>query len=149
MNLRDKNILVLGMGETGLSMVKWLLRNGANVRATDSRAAPPCLEALKRILPDSGIFTGGFAPEAFAGIDLIAISPGVSMPEPPVQQAVDRGIPVVGDMELFAWAIKEQSEQAEGWKQGRQGQQGQRNAQKPRIIAVTGSNGKTTVTAMA
>jgi UDP-N-acetylmuramoylalanine--D-glutamate ligase len=143
MNLRGKNVLVLGMGETGLSMVKWLLGNEASVWAADSRTLPPCLEALKQILPDSGIFTGGFAPEAFAGIDLIAISPGVPMSESLVQQAANRGIPVVGDMELFAWAIKEQSEQAEGWKQG------QGNASKPRIVAVTGSNGKTTVTAMA
>ena len=45
---------MLGMGETGLSMAKWLSRRGANVRAVDSRATPPCLEALKRILPQTG-----------------------------------------------------------------------------------------------
>ena len=106
MNLHGKNVLVLGMGETGFSMAKWLLRMGANVRAADSRDAPPCLEAMRRILPGSGIFTGGFAPEAFAGIDLIAISPGVPLAERLVQQAANRGVPVLGDMELFALAIK-------------------------------------------
>ena len=149
MNLRGKNVLVLGMGETGLSIVRWLLRNEANVRAADSRTTPPCLDTLMRVLPDGSVFTGGFRPEAFAGIDLIAISPGVPVAERLVRQAADRGMPIVGDMELFAWAIKEQSEQseqAEGWKKG---QQGQRRAPRPKIVAVTGSNGKTTVTAMA
>lgn len=148
MNLRGKNVLVLGMGETGLSIVRWLLRNEANVRAADSRTTPPCLDTLMRVLPDSSVFTGGFRPEAFAGIDLIAISPGVPVAERLVRQAAARGMPIVGDMELFAWAIKEQSEQpeqTEGWKKG---QQGQRRAPRPKIVAVTGSNGKTTVTAM-
>ena len=152
MNLRGKNVLVLGMGETGLSIVRWLLRNEANVRAADSRTTPPCLDTLMRVLPDGNVFIGGFRPEAFAGIDLIAISPGVPVAERLVRQAADRGTPIVGDMELFAWAIKEQSEQseqAEGWKKGQQGQQGQRRAPRPKIVAVTGSNGKTTVTAMA
>lgn len=140
--MRGKNILVLGMGETGLSMAKWLLRKEANVRAADSRTAPPCLDALKRVLPESGIFTGGFAPEAFADIDLIAISPGVALAERQVQQAINQGIPVAGDMELFVWALKEK------WESGEQGERGDCGALRPRIVAITGSNGKTTVTAM-
>ena len=71
------------------------------------------------------------------------------MAERLVRQAANRGMPIVGDMELFAWAIKEQSEQSSGgWKKGQQGQQGQRRAE-AKDLAVTGSNGKTTVTAMA
>ncbi|HEY6044015.1 MAG TPA: UDP-N-acetylmuramoyl-L-alanine--D-glutamate ligase [Nitrosospira sp.] len=139
MNLHGKNVLVLGMGETGHSMAKWLLRKEANVRAADSRTAPPGLEALRRILPGSRIFAGGFVPEAFAGIDLIAISPGVPLAERLVQQAANRGVPVVGDMELFAWGIKEK------WGQG---EREIPEAPQPQIIAITGSNGKTTVTAM-
>lgn len=123
-------MLVLGMGETGLSMAKWLSRQGANVRAADSRAAPPNLEAMQRAVPAAQVFTGAFAAETFAGIDLIAISPGVPLAEPLVQQAARRGVPVVGDMELFALAL------------------GQTGSPEPRILVITGSNGKTTVTAM-
>ncbi|WON72712.1 UDP-N-acetylmuramoyl-L-alanine--D-glutamate ligase [Nitrosospira sp. Is2] len=130
MSFREKKVLVLGMGETGLSMAKWLSRRGAEVRAADSRAVPPCMEALKRILPQVRIFTGGYPAEAFAGIDLIAISPGVPMAEHVVQQAVQASIPIMGDMELFASAIR-----LPGTSQ-------------QRILAITGSNGKTTVTAM-
>lgn len=123
-------MLVLGMGETGLSMAKWLSHMGATVRAADSRAAPPSLATLKQMLPASRICTGAFTAEIFTGIDIIAISPGVPLAEQLVQRAVKDGVPVVGDMELFALAIK------------------QLNLSKPRILAITGSNGKTTVTAM-
>ena len=130
MNFQEKKAVVLGMGETGLSMAKWLSRRGANVRAVDSRATPPCLEALKRILPQDRLFTGTYPAEAFAGIDLIAISPGVPLAQASVQQAVQDGIAVIGDMELFASAIR------------------QPGASKPIVLGITGSNGKTTVTAM-
>ena len=124
-------MLVVGMGETGLSMAKWLARLGANVRAADSRATPPNLGALKRAVPAAQVFAGTFAAETFAGIDLIAISPGVPLAEPLVQQAAKRGVPVLGDIELFVLALR------------------QLNSSKPKILAITGSNGKTTVTAMA
>lgn len=130
MNLRNKTVLVLGMGETGLSMAKWLSRMGANVRVADSRTVPPCMEDLKQALPHALMFAGAFTAEAFAGIDLIAISPGVSQTEKLVRQAMKDGVPVVGDMELFALAIRSLS------------------ASRPTIVAITGSNGKTTVTAM-
>ena len=130
MSFQEKKVVVLGMGETGLSMAKWLSRRGANVRAVDSRATPPCLEALKRILPQDRLFTGTYPAEAFAGIDLVAISPGVPLAQASVQQAVQDGIPVIGDMELFASAIR------------------QHGASKPIVLGITGSNGKTTVTAM-
>jgi UDP-N-acetylmuramoylalanine--D-glutamate ligase len=130
MNLRNKTVLVLGMGETGLSMAKWLSRMGAIVRVADSRTVPPCTEDLKQALPHALMFTGAFTAEAFADIDLIAISPGVSLAEKLVQQAMKNGVPVMGDMELFALAIRSLS------------------ASRPTIVAITGSNGKTTVTAM-
>ena len=130
MNLRNKMVLVLGMGETGLSMAKWLSRMGANVRVADSRTVPPGMEDFKQALPHALMFTGAFTAEAFAGIDLIAISPGICLAEKLVQQAMKDGIPVTGDMELFALAIR--------WL----------SASRPTIVAITGSNGKTTVTAM-
>ncbi|HEV7929111.1 MAG TPA: UDP-N-acetylmuramoyl-L-alanine--D-glutamate ligase, partial [Nitrosospira sp.] len=130
MSLREKKVLVLGMGETGLSMTKWLSGRGAKVTVADSRAIPPSIEAVKRILPEVHVFTGAYPAEAFAGIDLIAISPGVPVALPVVQHAVQGGIPVVGDMELFASAIR------------------QPGNPRPTVLAITGSNGKTTVTAM-
>ncbi|MEK7843174.1 MAG: UDP-N-acetylmuramoyl-L-alanine--D-glutamate ligase, partial [Pseudomonadota bacterium] len=130
MNLRGKTVLVLGMGETGLSMAKWLSRQGANVRAADSRATPPNLDAMQRAVPAAQVFAGAFAAKTFAGIDLIAISPGVPLAEPLVQQAAKRGVPVLGDIEFFGLELR------------------QYTSSKPKILAITGSNGKTTVTAM-
>lgn len=133
MNLRGKTVLVLGMGETGLSMAKWLSRCGATVRAADTRLAPPCLMEFKQNLPEIRIHEGGFDAEAFSGVDLIGTSPGVPLAEPMIGRVVASGVPVIGDMELFALAVRNEP---------------QEDAARPRIIGITGSNGKTTVTAM-
>ena len=130
--LADKSVLVLGLGETGLSLARFLHAQGARVRAADSREQPPALAEVRSQLPQVEIFCGAFGDQILSGIDLIAISPGVALHEPFVQRAVARGIPVMGDIELFAQALP------------------QKNCQqnRPRIIAITGSNGKTTVTGM-
>ena len=130
MILQEKKVLVLGLGETGLSMVKWLTRQNANVRVADTRADPPGLKTITTLFPELTIHTGPFSDAIFDNVDLIAISPGVPLADPHVQQAIHRGTEIVGDMDLFAWAL----------------QQDQRS--RPKIIAITGSNGKTTVTAM-
>lgn len=130
MNLQGKTILVLGMGETGLSMVKWLLRQGAKVRAADSRPEPPNWQRITTEFSAVQLHTGKFAAPVFNGIDMIAISPGVPLADPSVQQAVQQGIPVIGDMVLFSWALE------------------QSNLPRPKVVAISGSNGKTTVTAM-
>ena len=130
MNLRKKTVLVLGMGETGLSMVNWLLRLGANVRVADSRLTPPNLDELRKLVPPEHLFIGAFSVDIVMNVDLISISPGVPLAEPVVRQAVKCGIQLVSDIELFALALKES------------------NNPRPKILAITGSNGKTTVTAM-
>jgi len=130
MNLQDKSVLVLGMGETGLSMVKWLSRMKAKIRVADSRTEPPNWDELRVAFPSLEMFKGKFAEHLFDGIEMIAISPGVPRKEPYVQQAIARGIPVVGDITLFSWALDELV------------------TPRPKILAITGSNGKTTVTAM-
>ena len=130
MNLYGKKILVLGMGETGLSMAKWLSRIGSNIRVADNRIVPPNLSALEQVISADQIFTGPFLARIFKGIDLIAISPGISRTIPLINQAIKRGIPVVGDIELFSLALNKF------------------DGSKPKIIAITGSNGKTTVSAM-
>jgi UDP-N-acetylmuramoylalanine--D-glutamate ligase len=130
MDLCGKTVLVLGIGETGLSMAKWLRRCGATIRAADTRQAPPRLAEFKQGLPGAVIYEGGFDAEAFSGVDLIGISPGVPLAEPLLKRAIADGVPVVGDMELFALAMRQEDEA------------------RPKIIGITGSNGKTTVTAM-
>ena len=107
MNLQDKIILVLGMGETGLSMVKWLSRQGARVRVADSRIEPPNWKEIISAFPQVQIYRGKFQPRIFDGIEMIAISPGVPIADPCVQNALQRDIPVVGDMVLFSWAMEQ------------------------------------------
>lgn len=128
MQLRDKSVLVLGLGETGLSLVRFLHAEGARLRVADSRVTPPGLDQVTPLVASAGIHCGPFSESLLQGIELIAISPGVPLAEPIVQQAIRRGVPVVGDIELFAWKLPQQH--------------------RPKVIAITGANGKTTVTSM-
>ncbi len=129
MELNGKRVLVVGLGETGLAMAAWLVRQGARVRVADSRAQPPNVDALRSVAPDAELLAGPFADAAFAGVELIAISPGVPVQTAQVQAALARGVPVVSEIELFAWGVRRATPGA-------------------RIVAITGSNGKTTTTAL-
>jgi len=119
--------LVLGLGDTGLSCARWLAARGAVVSVADSRESPPNAQALKETLPDVALHCGPFRDEVLQAADLLVASPGVPLAEPAVARAQQKGIEVAGDVELFARAIK---------------------ASQAKLIAVTGSNGKSTVTAM-
>ncbi|MBZ0132298.1 MAG: UDP-N-acetylmuramoyl-L-alanine--D-glutamate ligase [Rhodocyclaceae bacterium] len=132
MTLQGKMVLVLGLGESGLAMAQWLTRLGARVRVADSRSEPPHAAELKRSAPGAELLTGSFNEELLAGIEMLGLSPGLSLDEPVVAAAARRGIPVFGEIELFAGALREH---------------GLREA--CRVIAITGTNGKTTTTAMA
>ncbi len=127
-SLADKSVLVLGLGETGLSLARWLLVSGAKVRVADSRDAPPALATLRSSLPQVEARCGIFRSDLLDGIELVALSPGIAMADPFVQKTLARGIPVVGDIELFARAIPKDNP--------------------PKVIAISGANGKTTVTSM-
>ncbi|MDD5404076.1 MAG: UDP-N-acetylmuramoyl-L-alanine--D-glutamate ligase [Sulfuricella sp.] len=131
MNIKDKNILVLGLGDTGLSMVRFLARRGARLSVADSREAPPNATRFHAEFPDVSLATGPFRDALFTGIDLIAISPGVPLADPHVAAAIARGVPVAGDVELFALALAPHA-----------------SPLTPHVIAITGSNGKSTVTEM-
>jgi len=126
-DLKGARVMVVGLGDTGLSMARWLQRRGADVRATDSRAAPPHAATLRRELPQLPLALG-VAPDV-DGVDMIAVSPGVDRRTGAIAQAAGRGVPVVGDVELFAQALAARNDA-------------------PPVIAITGSNGKSTVTAM-
>jgi len=126
MALTNQRVLVLGLGDTGLSALRWLRSQGALLSVADSRESPPNLAAVRAEFQGIQIHTGAFRQSIFDEIDLVVISPGVALAEPEVQGAIRRGIPVVGDVELFA----------------------RYKSPAARVIAITGSNGKTTVTTL-
>jgi len=126
MDYAGRNAIVLGLGMTGLSMATHLAAAGAHVRVADTRDAPPFAAELAHDLPDVRLVTGAFAAPLFEGADLIAISPGIAKDAPAIAAAVARGAELVGDIELFARALPP----------------GQK------VLAITGSNGKTTVTSL-
>ena len=127
LQLRKQKILVLGLGDTGLSAARWLKRQGAHVRVADSRAAPPQAERLRAEMPDVKLRTGAFNDALFQDVELIVSSPGVPLSEPALASAQARGVQVIGDVELFAHALAQS---------------------KSKVLAITGSNGKSTVTSM-
>lgn len=120
----DRRTLVVGLGKTGLSCVRYLSEKGRELAVADSRAQPPGLEELRQQFPDLPVMLGEFDPETFAGFNELVVSPGVSIAEPAIRRAMDSGSVIRGDIDLFA-----------------------EEADAP-IIAITGSNGKTTVTAL-
>ncbi len=126
MNVRNRNVVVLGLGITGLSAARWAARHGARVRVADTRDAPPCAAQLAAELPRVRLASGPFTDATFEGADLVVISPGLAKDEPAIAAAAARGVEIVGDVELFARALPP----------------GQK------LLAVTGSNGKSTVSAL-
>lgn len=116
--------LILGLGKTGLSCARHLARQGIPVAVMDSRAHPPGLEALRAEWPQIPLFLGGLQAAPFAMAERLLVSPGLPLTEPLIQEAQARGVPILGDIELFAQA-----------------------ADAP-VLAITGSNGKSTVVSL-
>ena len=114
--------LVLGLGRTGLSCARYLRRKGLDVRVADTRSVPPGAAALREQVPDAQLCVGAFASSLLDGVAQVLISPGLSLREPIAVEAARRGLPVVGDIELFARAVRAP------------------------VAAITGSNGKSTTT---
>jgi UDP-N-acetylmuramoylalanine--D-glutamate ligase len=122
--LTHKRLLVVGLGKTGFSCARYLSEQGVEVAITDSREHPPALDELQETYPDIAVFVGGFSSEAFKRATCLIVSPGISLREPLIVEARARGAEIIGDVELFA-----------------------RNANAP-VVAITGSNGKSTVTSL-
>lgn len=116
--------VVVGLGTTGLSVARFLAGRGDRVVVMDTRAQPPEQARLRQELPQVTVITGGLDDAALAAADRIIVSPGLPLQHPQLQAAQRRGIPLLGDVELFA-----------------------RHARAP-IAAITGSNGKSTVTTL-
>ncbi|MES2901851.1 MAG: UDP-N-acetylmuramoyl-L-alanine--D-glutamate ligase [Pseudomonadota bacterium] len=136
MNYAGKHALVLGLGESGLAMAQWLARCGARVRVADTRDVPQRLQALGESVPDAQ-FIGGPLNEALLDtIDFVSVSPGL-MPGRELAEIAPacaaRSIPLWGEIELFAQALAVLKEE---------------RGYAPKLIAITGTNGKTTVTSL-
>lgn len=117
----NKTVTIIGLGTTGLSCVDFFKKKNANIQVIDTRANPAGADKLDVTIP---LHTGGLNSEWLLKSDLIVISPGLAVATPEIQQAIQAGVEIVGDVELFC-----------------------REAKAP-IIAITGSNGKSTVTTL-
>src|SRR5581483_7783588 len=109
-----KRVLVVGLGTTGFSCVRYLAARGYDVSVTDSREAPPNLAELEREFPDVPVHTGGFAADWFIRAEMLVVSPGISLREPAIARALAAGCEAVGDIELFARAVQERTNVAGG-----------------------------------
>lgn len=125
-----KKVLVLGLGDTGLSCVRWLASKGAQVRAADTREAPPALGAVREALPGIHVDLGEFREASLEGMDAVVASPGIAAAQPILRAAAARGLDIAGDIELFGREIA-------------------RVAPGAGVLGITGTNGKSTVTALA
>ena len=118
------DMVIVGLGKTGLSCVRYLSKQGLNIAVTDSRDEPPELSTLKNEFESIPVYLGEISAEVLLASDQIVLSPGISLENESIKQAIKQGIPVVGDIELFC-----------------------QQAKAP-IIAISGSNGKSTVTTL-
>ena len=121
---QKKRALIVGLGDTGYSCARYMHQQGYRGSVVDSRDIPPMLKLLQDEYQDIDIHTGGFNDTLFRDQDVLVVSPGVPVQQPVIARAIAAGVEVVGDMELFA-----------------------RAAEAP-IVAITGTNGKSTVTAL-
>ena len=134
-HLAGRSVLILGLGASGLAMARWCVRNGARVQVWDSREQPPMRGTLEQDCPGVPLRTGPIDPSDLMDVHLVLKSPGLSPNDPwaaPLLQAAqaDR-VAVAGELALFVRALSELKE-ARGYA--------------PEVLAVTGTNGKTTVT---
>lgn len=129
MNLAGLKALVVGLGDTGLACVRWLLGHGAQVRATDTRATTPQAELLRTQYPGLPMRLGKLEVADLDWAQMIVVSPGVPVSTPAIAAAAAAGKDVVGDVELFARSLAASGKPS-------------------RLLAITGSNGKSTVTAL-
>ncbi|MCP3871376.1 MAG: UDP-N-acetylmuramoyl-L-alanine--D-glutamate ligase [Gammaproteobacteria bacterium] len=123
-NWSEGKTLVVGLGKTGLSCARYLAALNIPAAVIDSRIEPPGLEQLREELPDIAVFLGGFDPAVFGAAERLVVSPGVPLSEPLIKEAAARGVEILGDIELFAGAVSAP------------------------VVAITGSNGKSTVTSL-
>ena len=135
--LRDIPVFILGLGDSGLAMARWCVRCGASVTVWDSREVPPGAAALRAELPAATLLGGELTAAHLRSYQLILKSPGLAPLDaritPLLQEARAAGIAVLGELDLFVHALADLKE-SQGYA--------------PQVLAITGTNGKTTTTAM-
>ncbi len=138
-HLKEQNVLILGLGISGLSMARWCTRQGAHVTVADTRPAPPQLAALQTECPQARFVCSAFDASLMTtgSWHLVARSPGLA---PAQLEAVrqwtgQQGVPLVGELDLFAQALADLAGR-DAW------------PYRPKLLAITGTNGKTTVTSL-
>ena len=124
--LLDENskVIVVGLGETGFSVAKFLHHMGFSFAVSDSRNKPPYNDELLDKFPDIAVFTGGFDQSIFEIATHLVVSPGISLQDPEIERVIQSGVKLISDIDLFSCATDKS------------------------VIAITGSNGKSTVTMM-
>ena len=136
--INERRALVLGLGDSGLAMGRFLASRGYSVRVADTRREPPRLAELRAELPQADFVAGDFAPAMLEGVQLLALSPGLSptlsAAAPIVKAARKRKVEVVGEIELFARELARLKAET---------------GHAPQIVGVTGTNGKTTTSRLA
>jgi UDP-N-acetylmuramoylalanine--D-glutamate ligase len=131
------HVLVLGLGESGLAMARWCVRHGAAVMVWDSRSAPPQAAALRDELPSVRLASGALTEASLGGVQLVLKSPGLAPQDeriaPLLAAARAAGVPVGGELDLFVRALADLKAET---------------GYAPQVLAITGTNGKTTTTAL-
>src|SRR5437868_10957604 len=126
MNLKNKRVLVVGLGKSGVASALFLKRQGASVTVSDTKTETELRDEIPLLLEEGiAVETGGHGERTFRGQDVIVVSPGVPVDAPPLVQARALGESVIGEVELAAQFLRGP------------------------IVAITGSNGKTTTTTLA
>lgn len=135
--LQNRHVLILGLGQSGLAMARWCAGQGARITVADTRQEPPQHDALQQLVPQAHFMGGPFNASLLDDASLCAVyrSPGLApaVIEEVVQAARARGLPVGGELDLFVKALAD-LQKARGYQ--------------PALLAITGTNGKTTVTAL-
>ena len=136
-SLHGLTVLVLGLGDSGLAMARWSARCGATVRVWDTRESPPQAATLAEHLPQAQLLKGELTPAALDGVQRVLKSPGLAPADariaPLLEAALERGIAVQGELDLFARALADLKAE---------------RGYAPQVLAITGTNGKTTTTSM-
>ncbi|OYU29397.1 MAG: UDP-N-acetylmuramoyl-L-alanine--D-glutamate ligase [Burkholderiales bacterium PBB2] len=137
-HLQGLRVLILGLGDSGLAMAAWVARYGAErIAVWDSRPQPPQAAALAEQVPAARFFSGDLSADELIGVQLVLKSPGLSpldaRLQPLLNQARQTGVPVQGELDLFARALADLKAE---------------RGYAPAVLAITGTNGKTTTTCM-
>lgn len=122
--LNKEDYLIIGLGQTGFSVANFLSAQGKHFSVADTRLNPPDLDAFRQQWPEVSIWLGPLDREITSSVSCLVVSPGISVADPAIEAARKQGVAVIGDVELFCREVKQP------------------------VLAITGSNAKSTVTSL-